>query len=241
MSKRRSIWPIIIASALGIAILCGLGAWQLQRLAHKQALLTEIDRRNMADPIDLSEAIRLYESGENVEFMKVSASGRFLHENEKHLMAVFDGNPGWEVVTPLLTANDILVLVDRGLVPGAMRDRATRTETNSEVEVTSIIRGHSEGRGPFSPDNDAKANMWFWWDVPAMLESTTMPQAVKPAPFVLHVIPVAGEGGFPRPVALRAALRNNHLQYAITWFALAVVLAVMAGLFAYGEMRKSGA
>jgi len=243
VSEPRSIWPVVIVSALGVLILCGLGAWQLQRLAHKQALLAEIRHRSAADPVTLSEVIRLYESGENVEFMKVSAAGRFLHESERHLIGVFDGNPAWEVVTPLLTADNTVVLVDRGFVPDERRDPSTRAGGNptAVVEVIGIVGSHREGRGAFHPDNDVSANMWFWWDVSAMLDSTTMPAGAKPAPFVLHIVPVAGESGLPRPVALQAALRNNHLQYAITWFALALALAVIAGLVIRGQMKKSGA
>ncbi|MGH6821062.1 MAG: SURF1 family cytochrome oxidase biogenesis protein, partial [Methylocella sp.] len=104
-----------------------------------------------------------------------------------------------------------------------------------------VIRAHREGRGAFTPDNDSDANMWFWWDVPAMLETTAMPEAATPLPFVLHVIPVAGQQGFPRPVALRASVTNNHLQYAITWFSLALVLVLVTALFVRGQMKKSGA
>ncbi len=241
--KPRSIWPVVITSVLGIVILCGLGAWQVQRLAHKQALLAEIDRRSMADPVDLSEAMKRHDRGENIEFMKVSARGRFLHTAEKHVIGTFDGNPAWEVVTPLATADNRLILVDRGLVPDEQRDPAARTEANptGKVEIVGIVLNHDGKRGFFSPDNDIEGNMWFWWDVPAMLADTSAPPAVTPAFFVLHVMPVKGQVGFPRPMVPRAAHRNNHLQYAVTWFSLALVLTIVAGLFIRGQMKKSGA
>lgn len=240
MNGARSIWPVVLVSALGFVILCGFGVWQLQRLGEKQALLAEIERRSAAAPVDLSQAMKLHESGENVEFLKVSATGQFLHDSEKHLIGVFDGGPAWEVVTPLLTQDNIVVLVDRGFVPDDKRDPASRPESNppGAVEITGILRSHREGPGAFSPDNDVKANMWFWWDVPAMLESMPKPPDTRPASFVLHVVPVVGEVGLPRPVPLQAALRNNHLQYVITWFALALALAVIAGLFVR-QMKKS--
>jgi surfeit locus 1 family protein len=238
-----SIWPVVSAATIGIALLSSLGIWQLQRLAQKQALLSEIDRRGAADPVDVSEAIRLYRGGENIEFIKVFARGRFLHDSEKHMIGAFEGNPAWEVVTPLVTADNSLIVVDRGVVPDALRHPDTRTDSNplGDVEVSGVIRSHGEGRGLFSPANDIKANLWFWWDVSAMLESTSNPQAATPVPLVLQVTPVVGEARFPRPIALRTAIPNNHLQYAITWFALALVLAVIAGLFIVGQMKKSGA
>jgi surfeit locus 1 family protein len=243
VSQTRSIWPVLVASSFVILVLCGLGAWQLQRLAHKQALLDEIGRRALADPVELSEAIKLQQTGKNIEFMKVWARGRFLHDAEKHMIAALDGNPAWEVVTPLITTYNVLILVVRGLVPDEKRNSAKRAEGNpaGEVEIAGIIINNKGKRGLFTPDNDIKGNMWFWWDVPAMLASTAAPPGASPALFVLHVMPVAGEKDLPRPAVPRAALRNNHLQYAITWFSLALVLAVIAGLFIRGQMKKSGA
>jgi surfeit locus 1 family protein len=180
--------------------------------------------------------------GEDIEFLKVRATGQFLHDQEKLLIAVYDGNPGWEVVTPLVTTDGTLLLIDRGLIPDGLRDRAKRADGNPEgvVEVTGVIRKHNGGPGLFSPDNDPHANMWFWWDIPAMLAATktTIPLGVEP--YVVQLLPAEGSG-FPKPQAIDAGLRNNHLQYAITWFSLALALAVIAFLYVRGQTKKSGA
>ncbi|MGH6855400.1 MAG: SURF1 family protein [Aestuariivirga sp.] len=237
MSQRR-IWPFVTTAALGFLILCGLGIWQVQRLAYKEALLAEIDARGLAEPVDLSEAVKRLEAGKNIEFLKISARGQFLHGSEKRLFGVFNGAPAWEVVTPMVTADQTLLLVDRGFVPDNVRiERAPE----GDVAVTGLLRTHGGKRGFFSPDNDSKANMWFWWDVPAMLADTPVPSGIKSLSLALHLLPVAGEGGFPRPAEPKAAFRNHHLGYAITWFSLAAVLAVIAFLFIRGEMKKSGA
>ena len=243
MSANPRIWPVVVTAVLGIAVLIGLGAWQLERLQWKQALLAEVAARGEAAPVDLAEAARRWAAGENIEFLKVSARGQFRHADEKLLIGVYDGSPGWEVVTPLLTADGMLVLVDRGVVPDDLRTAARRAPGNpaGDVAVTGIIRARAAARGFFSPDNDAKANMWFWWDVPAMLATLPPSPGVKPQAFVLQLLPVAGERSFPRPLAPETGLSNNHLQYAITWFALAVVLAAVASLYVRGQMKKTGA
>ena len=239
----RRIWPVVLTAALGIAVLLGLGLWQVQRLAEKQALLAELDRRATAEPVDISTALERQAAGETTEFLKVSTTGHYLHDAEQLMIAVFDGNPAWEVVTPLVTSNKTMVLVDRGLVPDELRDRGKRLEGSpqGDVTVTGIIRSHMARRGFFSPENDVEANMWFWWDVPALLASTTIAPDAKPATFVLHLLPVAGDKSFPRPQAAKAGLNNNHLQYAITWFSLAMVLLVIAGLYSRGLLKESGA
>jgi surfeit locus 1 family protein len=139
----------------------------------------------------------------------------------------------------MLTGDNILVLVDRGVLPEGMSDATSRP--SEIVEVTGLIRTHREGRGPFMPDNDVKSGTWLWWDVPAMLQDMASPPGAEAAAFVLHLTPSTDQTGFPRPLALRSAIPNNHLQYAITWFSLALALAVTAGLFIAGQMKKSGA
>jgi surfeit locus 1 family protein len=236
VSRIRSF---ILASALGIAVLCGLGVWQLQRLASKEALLAEIAHRAEARPITLAAALAAHDNGENIDFVKVAARGSYLSSKTKFMIQTFDAGPGWQVVTPFRSSDGIVVLVDRGVVPEAMR--TTVATPAGPVELLGLVRRHGAARSPFTPDNDDAANIWYWWDVPAMLALSDIPADLKVAPFVLQLLPVPGGAAFPRPQRPNGSLRNNHLQYAITWFALALVLGVVAVLYVRGQMKKTGA
>lgn len=232
------IWPVLIASALAIAVLCALGFWQLQRLQWKGALIAEISARQAESPISLGAAIA---GSEDIEFRKVAADLKFLPGNEFHMLTSFDGHAGWHIITPAVSVDGFYVLVDRGAVPDELRDDASRKMgADQPVSVLGIVRHHEMSRDYFSPDNDPKGNRWYWWDVPAMLTAANIPQGNKVARFVLQLLPGDDAGAFPRPLPPTANLANNHLQYAINWFALAGVLAVIAGVFLHGR-RKSGA
>ncbi len=232
-------WSFILASVLGIAVLCGLGLWQLQRLAWKEALLAEVTARAGAQPIALAAALAADDDADDIDFIKVAASGIYLPAETKFMIQTFDAGPGWQVVTPFKSSDGIFVLVDRGVVPDTMR--AAVATPAEPVELVGIVRRHGTGRGPFTPDNDDAANIWYWWDVPAMLALSDIPADLKVAPFVLQLLPVEGDSSFPRPQRPDAGLRSNHLQYAITWFALALVLAAVAVLHVRGQMKKTGA
>ena len=232
-------WSFILASALGIAVLCAIGVWQLQRLAWKQALIDEIAARAAAPPMTLAVALAADDAAGDIDFMKVAARGTYLPAETKYLIQTFDAGPGWQVVTPLRSSDGIVVLVDRGVVPDAMR--STVATPAEPVELIGIVRRHGEERGPFTPDNDDVQNIWYWWDVPAMLAMSDIPADLKVAPFVVQLLPAAGDTSFPRPQAPDAGLRNNHLQYAMTWFGLALVLAAIATLYVRGQMKKTGA
>jgi surfeit locus 1 family protein len=233
------VWQILIATVLGVALLVGLGVWQLQRLQWKEALIAERDSRLAAAPVSLDQALKEFESGRSVEFLKVEASGTFQHDAELFYLTTDGGVPGFEVITPLVSQDGIAILTDRGFVPEPLRDPAKRPDSRpaGEVEVTGLLRRHLASRGSFAPENDPERNIWYWWDIPAMLASAQLGPDMRVAPFVLHVLP-GTDKALPRPVSVDTTLTNNHLQYALTWFALAALLIVMSGLLTRQTLRK---
>lgn len=235
------IWQILIAATLGVALLLGLGAWQLQRLAWKEALIAERDARLVAAPVSLDEALAAFDADRPVEFMKVRAQGTFQNEAELFVLTTEGGVPGFQVVTPFASRDGVVVLVDRGFIPEPLKDPKRRPESrpSGELEITGVVRRHVGGRGSFAPDNDTVDNIWYWWDIPAMLAFAKVAPDQRVAPFVLHLLPVAGGAKtLPSPVATDEDLVNNHLQYALTWFSLAALLIVMSGLLIRQTLRK---
>ena len=235
------IWPIVLWAGLGIAVLTGLGTWQIFRLAEKQAILAEIAQRAAAPPVSLGEALARRDKGIDVEFVRVKTKGVFDNQFERHKLATFEGSPGWQIITPFSSDEGIVALVDRGVVSDDLRDADKRPAEAAPVELTAIIRSHNSGSGFFDPDNDVDGNIWYWWDVPAMLSSVTIATEMKVAPFVLQALPGDDPTKFPRASSPETQLRNNHLQYAGTWFFLALTLLVIAGLFIRKLVRRTGA
>jgi surfeit locus 1 family protein len=236
VKPEKRLWPFLLASGLGILILCALGAWQIARLGEKEKLLAELDARASAPPLSLSQALAKYEAGEDIAFLHVEARGTFVQERELHKQAAFKGGPGWQVITPFIS-DGIAVLVDRGAVPDQFKTYASRTENAAPTQISGVVRTHQGGRGIFDPDNDEVGNIWYWWDLPAMQAAASLPPTVKVAPFVLQLLPQPGGPKYPQASPPDTGIRNNHLQYAITWFSLAVVLAVIALLFALSQRR----
>jgi surfeit locus 1 family protein len=236
----RRVWTIAAVSLLGIVILGMLGMWQMQRLHWKQALLANIVENQAAPPMTLDAALKAVEAGQNVEFRRVSTRGAFMHQAERHFLSILDGKPAWQIVTPLQSEEGIVVLVDRGAVPEELRDPATRAATNPQgiQSIIGAIRLRRDAQGLFAPDNDPEKNLYYWWDVPAMLRDANPSPDSRVALFVLQLTPLAGDTGFPRPQGVAVNVSNNHLQYAITWFSLAAVLVVFAGLLIRQEIRK---
>ncbi len=235
------LWPVVLWGGLGVAVLLALGTWQLSRLAEKQALLAEVARRAAAPPVSIGEVLAARDKGAAIEFVMVKLRGSFDHRSERHKLATFEGSSGWQIITPFRSDEGIVALIDRGVVPDDLRDPSARSENALPQELTAVVRVHGNERGFFDPENDADANVWYWWDVPAMLSSVAIAPDMKVAPFILQALPGGDPGTFPRAGKPDVQLRNNHLQYAITWYSLALVLLVIAGLFIRKQVRRSDA
>lgn len=231
----KRLWPLAIATTIGLIILCGLGTWQIFRLAEKTKLIAQLEARMDAPPIRLDDAVVRQAKGEDVEYMMVKAEG---HIDPTHALAKitsFDGKPGWEIIVPFTSDDGIFVLLDSG--PAATKQIAI-TDASAET-ISGIIRLHKKGRGIFDNDNDEISNTWYWWDLPAMWAAAHAPQNAKIAPFVLQKILSATTSIRERPAQVE--LSNNHLGYAITWFGLAAALLTVSGFFARSLVKKTGA
>ncbi len=222
------IWPIVIATLLGVGILLSLGVWQVQRLHWKQGLLAELAAKAKAEPVDLTAADTVAKTG-NAEFLRVRFRATYKHEAGMKMISAYEGGQGWTIITPAVSADGHAVVVDRGRVPGQRLESFDKPQ--GEVEVNGVVRTYAHGRAYFDPDNDPKGNLWYWWDVPAMLAAANLPAELKPVPFVVQLLPGAVAAEFPAPPEPKANLANNHLGYAITWFGLAIALLVVSGVY----------
>jgi surfeit locus 1 family protein len=232
------IWPTVAAVG-ALAVLIGLGTWQLERKRWKEALLATIAARVDAEPVALAAAIERLRGGENVAYLHVSASGRFRHDKERFLYMPARSGLGWHVYAPLEFKPGRIVWVNRGFVPDARKDPAQRAagQVAGEQEVRGIVRMPA-GRPRFAPDNNSDANVWYWPDVPAMTASAFGDAAMDALPFVI-VADARPEppGGLPRGGVTRIALPNRHLEYALTWCGIALTLIGVYLAFVINRLR----
>ena len=217
-------------SVLAFALLVSLGLWQVERLHWKQALIARIGEAAVSSPHALADIEARRSAGEDVEFLRAAATGRFLHDRELFVFATVAGEMGWKLVTPLQTPDGEAVLVDRGFIPYDLKAPDSRPGSRPAgiVIITGAVRPHASARALFAPDNDVAANVWHWWDLPAMAEAA----GVEPRPFILQAEPRPGDPVWPKASTPDPALiPNRHLGYALTWFGLALTLLAVNGVY----------
>src|SRR3954447_26413235 len=106
------LWPTLL-TLLGLVILTALGSWQLERRAWKLDLIGKIESRVTAPPVPLSRALEIWRQSGDIEYLRVTARGRFLHDRELYVFAPGPSGPGYHVYAPLETGDGRVLLVNR--------------------------------------------------------------------------------------------------------------------------------
>jgi surfeit locus 1 family protein len=242
---RRRRGSLIVAFAVmvaALAVLIGLGTWQLQRLTEKEDIVAKLSERLSAPPIALPprEAWPRMDR-ERDEFQRVIFPAEFLHDQEALVYSSGSAfrpdvpGPGYWVFTPARLLGGSVIVVNRGFVPEARRDPASRVEgqVRGVVDMVGVLRW-PEPRGSFTPADNPGQNQWFVRDHLAMAEAKGWGSV---APFAVELEAPTPPGGVPKPGKLQAKLPNNHLQYAITWYGLAGALLLVFGFWARQRVR----
>jgi surfeit locus 1 family protein len=210
-----------------------LGTWQVQRLQWKNEVIAERQARRDAPP--LAKLPERFDPAQH-EFRKVRVTGRFLHEREMYLAArSHRGNAGYHVITPLAVFAGH-VLVNRGWIPLDRKAPESRKVGNVEGEVTveGYLRAET-GPGWFTPDNEPGKNFWFFVDIAAMAKAHGIGKVER---FYVEAGPAESPGGFPIGGVTRFEIPNDHLQYAITWYAMALIGIVIYLLYHRRRARE---
>lgn len=235
----RSLFSFAVVSLvalLGVAGLVWLGIWQIERRAWKLDLIHRVESRIHAAPVAApGPADWPSINAKDDEYRRVTISGQFLHDRETLVTAVTDHGAGYWVLTPLKTPSRVEVLINRGFVPTDKKERETRPqgEIGGEVTVTGLLR-MTEPKGAFLRGNDISADRWFSRDVDAIAIKRGLDNY---APYFIDADATPNPGGYPIGGLTVINFPNNHLVYALTWFALALMLAVAFARFLLEEMR----
>lgn len=206
---------ILIAVALAATLaFIALGVWQVERRAWKLDLIARVASRVHAAPVPVMKA-----DGE--EYRRVTLTGTYLYGRETFTQALTERGAGFWVITPMRTAEGV-VLVNRGFVP---ERKASHGPDRAET-VTGLLR-LSEPKGGFLRANDPAADRWYSRDIAAIAQARKLGPV---APFFVDAEATPLPGGYPVGGLTVVRFNNNHLVYALTWFGLAGLSAFAAFL-----------
>lgn len=226
---RPLLWPTLILVS-GLPVLLWLGFWQLDRLEWKLGLIAQMDARLSAEPVTFDAAAITVPDD---EYLRVDVTGTLVDREFHWLTQSPDFGIGYNVYQPLVLSGGGHVMVNMGFVPEALKSEEKRAPASGEVVLTALIR-QGEIPGTLDAVNDVTGNIWFTRDVGAMGAETGLGAFL---PYYLQKEGPIGQAEWPKPADSRIAIVNNHLDYALTWFGLAVTLIVIYIAFHIAQGR----
>ena len=231
MTKRKlklTLWPTLFTIP-ALLVLVGLGTWQLQRMQWKSEIIDTFEERisdkAVAPPLKVTNI-------EKWRFKRVALMGKFMHQHEFTITGkTFEGTAGFHLVTPFQSKDGKITLINRGWIPERLRYRKTRPETLTEgsVVVEGIIR-EDKKKGFFVPENEPQNDVWLYINAEQMAAKSQV------GPISNYYIDVLrGPGPYTLPIGASQSInmRNEHLQYALTWYLLAISLLVIYVIYHY--------
>jgi surfeit locus 1 family protein len=211
----RLILPLLFGIA-GCAVLIGLGIWQLNRMEEKRLYLDQIEARIYNTPIALPDT----PNEADHKFQAVTVTGAFTGEVVEVLFGIKGASPGVRIIEGFVTTDGRRIMIDRGFIED---DKRALPRTAGVGTVIGHMHWPIDATSS-TPPPDEKTGLWFARDVGAMAAKLS----TEPT-FIVAREPT-GDGIAPVPVDT-STIPNDHWGYAITWFLLAAVWAVMtAGL-----------
>ncbi len=240
MTKSTAL--IVISMVLGIAFLSYLGNWQVERMAWKEQLISMTQARAAGEAQSLAQIEKIWASDNDVGYMKVTLNGRFDHAKEMYYYNTLKGQAGWNVITPLFMADNRIALVNRGFVPLALKDIAKRQDgqIKGNVIITGLARNPIYDKpNSLLPENDLPKRELFWKSHSQMAALVGDKTELVFLPFMVDAGKNQIKGRYPIGGTTRMEFPNNHLQYAATWYGLALSLFGVGSFFLYTRRKQA--
>ena len=233
-----------IFTLMMVATFVGLGLWQLQRRVEKHALIAALTERLAAAPVPLpppSQWRALTQRAD--EFRRVTFTATYAREPDAMVYSAGSAvredvsGPGTWAFLPAKLASGETVVINTGFVENTMQDRGVedravaRFASDQAVTLTGYLR-FPESAGTLTPKANTAKRLWFARDIGAMAQALSWGQEKRDvAPFYIDLESPVPQNGIPKPGPLVVHLKDDHMQYAITWFTLAFAVVIAFGVW----------
>ena len=204
---RNTIFALVLGLS-GALVLISLGVWQMQRLAWKEGIIAGASEMIAAGPIPLPAA----PDPAADRYRAVTVTGAFTGDEAHVLTSTREAGPGFLVIAAYETTEGRRILIDRGFVPET--DKATLRPRRT-VDVVGNLNWPDDVTASTPPYDTTRA-IWYGRDVAGIAS------LLDTQPILVIAQSDTGDAIRPQPVTT-AGFRNDHLNYAVTWFSLAAV------------------
>ena len=232
---RPIFWPTLF-TIISLLILISLGTWQVYRLIWKNSLISNYLYKFNNEIIKYDKSFLF---NDEFEYRRINIKGRFINEKEILIIGkTFEGNVGFHLITPFITKEEKLLLINRGWISEKLKLRSSRSFSliEEDIVIDGIIR-RPQKKGYFVPENDPIGNFWFTIKPYQIEKALKLESFDLEKKFYVDVIRDKGKLKLPIGVSGSPNFRNQHLTYAFTWYSLAITLIIVYFAFHFKEKR----
>jgi len=251
VSRRRGVAGFAVFTLVMVVTCVGLGVWQLQRRLEKHALIAALNERLAAAPEALPAPSQWNAlTAARDEFRRVGFTATYAQLPDAMIYSSGSAvredvsGPGTWALLPARTPEGATVVINTGFVQNTMQDRAQqdravgRLITGQPVRLTGYLR-YPEAAGTLTPSENIGKRLWFTRDHLAIARALGWGEGGKTiAPFYIDLESPVPENGIPKPGPLTVHLKDDHMQYAVTWFGLAFAMVIAFGVWWRGQRRS---
>ncbi len=201
-----------------LVILLALGVWQVKRLAWKTDLLARIEHGQSLAPTPLQTLMDDRAQGQIIAWRKVLVQGRIADEPVRPLYAIRNSKPALRALAPFILDSGLIITVDFGYLDGPVTPDFRLPHSGEAMTLSGILKP-VRTPGPFAPANTPDGQ-WYWPDTATILSPFFANRTVEA--FLVDLDKPRLFQDWPTPAPAHADIPNNHLDYALTWFGLAL-------------------
>lgn len=236
-TRRGAIVLVAVIAGLLISGLSALGSWQIQRLGWKHDLIARIEQNIHAAPIAAPDSDSWQQADQKAfEYRAVHAAGHYLNDKEIAVAALTERGSGYWIVTPFQRDSGEVIYINRGYVTSTKRMAQSRAsgQIDGETSVTGLLR-LSEPKGFFLRQNEPDKNIWHARDIEVFAERAGLDNVPS---YFIDANAEQNRADRPEGGLTVVKFADNHLVYALTWFALALMVFAMAVFFIRHEIKR---
>ncbi|MFT7370751.1 MAG: surfeit locus 1 family protein [Octadecabacter sp.] len=222
---RQILFPIVIGLG-GIIILLLLGFWQLERLEWKLNIIRDIDAQVAADPVPLP----VVPSRDTDNYLTVIMQGAATGEEIRFLDSGTAAGTGHHIISVFVTIDGRRIMLDQGLLEINDAEARALPPLTAEITVQGNLIWPDDVSGQAPVEDE-----WYARDVFAMAD------VLDTEPVLVELFAASQYDVRLSPLGVNTRnIKNDHLEYAITWFLLAAVWFSMTGFYVARSMRSKG-